>query len=96
MRKLTLLLLLPWLVSCAAEKDVVSAAPHDGLPIYCVRDIEVFEEEGYAMLDLASLYTDDAPIKISYEHYTTTYVLGEREGAPFCAPEDPRMTQTND
>ena len=70
----------------------------EGHPVYCVRGVEVFEDEGYALLDMPGYYygRDDEPIKISYEHYYSAYIVAETHAAPWCAPDDPRMTETND
>ena len=86
MRYLTLLLVLPSLVACGAQQTTKSLEPLP--PPYCVESIEVYEEEGYAMLDLKSRWNNDKPIKISLEYYLESYAPGVERTIPNCTTND--------
>lgn len=76
------LFLIPLIASCGAQQTQASSEPLP--PPYCVASLEVFEEEGYAILDLQSRWTDDEPMKISLEYYREAWAPGVERTIPNC------------
>ncbi len=84
-------LLLPLLLLTACGSKVVKDLNPDNLPVYCIRDAEIIEDGEYVMLDMPGLWhgQNDKPMKVSMEVY-------ESIASPFCAADDPRMTENAD
>ena len=85
-------LILPLLLLTACGSKVVKDLNPDNLPVYCIRGVEPVGDGVHVMLDMPGLYGEsqnDAPMKTTIETY-------ESLDTPECAPNDPRMTQTND
>ena len=93
MKYLPFLFVLPLLVSCGAKSTTANVDTNpDNLPVYCIRGVEPVGDGVHVMLDMPGLYGEsqhDAPMKTTIETY-------ESLNTPECAPNDPRMTQTND